>query len=343
MKRAFVWALFLGLVGAGVARLYPRLLPPPPPPPPPGEIERLIALREAMEEQLKALVAESGERGLARAPRGDIMIGLSTALTRGIAEKVTTGLFGETTIRLQDLSVHKEGEVKTKMLFAKRKVGEFVLDVNIEEARALVRPGSPSLTFRERRIGIALPFALAKGDGRVQLRFSWDSKGLAANIVCGDLDVTKVATGTVVPQHYEVQGSFDLAVDGNALILTPEFPELAVRIFVEPTEQAWGVVDEVVADQRAGCRKVLEKIDIKKILGKILGKGFNVKIPPKILRPIRLPAGLRQSLSVQGVNLALDLQTTDLTVSEERLWYGANVKTEAPKRSTSSRAPAGTS
>jgi hypothetical protein len=126
-----------------------------------------------------------------------------------------------------------------------------------------------------------------------------------------------------------VEGSFGLAVDGNALVLTPEFPELAVRLFVEPTEQAWKVVDEVMADQRAGCRKALEKIDIKKILGKILGKGFNIKIPPKILRPIHLPAGLRQSLSVQGVNVSLDLRTTDLAVSEERLWYGANVMTEA--------------
>ncbi len=162
MKRLFFWTAFLVILGGSVAWLYPRLLPPPPPPPSPDEIERLVAFRESMEEQLKKLVVESGERGLDRAPRGDIMIGLSTGLTRGIAEKVTTGLFGETTIRLRNLKVHKEGEVKTKMIFAKRKVGEFVLDVDIEEARALVRPGSPTLTFSERRIGIALPFALAE-------------------------------------------------------------------------------------------------------------------------------------------------------------------------------------
>ena len=97
---------------------------------------------------------------------------------------------------------------------------------------------------------------------------------------------------------------------------------------VEPTDQAWGVVDAVIADQRAGCRMALEKMDIKKILSKILGKGFNIKIPPKVLRAVKLPAGLRQSLSVQGVALSLDLQTTDLTVSPERLWYGANVTTQ---------------
>ena len=84
MKRALLWAVILALLGGFSAWLYPRLLPPPPPPPPPGEIDRLTAHRDAMEEQLKVLVAESGERGLARAPRGDIMIGLSTVLTQKI-------------------------------------------------------------------------------------------------------------------------------------------------------------------------------------------------------------------------------------------------------------------
>jgi hypothetical protein len=330
MKRRLAFlALCLALVGGSLAWLYSRLLPAPPPPPPAAEIERLRALRDGLAQRLKTAVVDSGERGLTRAPRGDIMIGLSTALTRDIAEKVTTGLFGETTIQVHDLRVFKEGDVKAKMLLTRRKVGHFALHVEIQEARGLVRPGRPSLTFAGRRIGIALPFDLAEGDGRVRLGFSWDSKGLAANVVCGDLDVTKEVTGKVVPQHYRVQGGFDVAVEGSALVLTPVFPELAVRLFVEPTEQAWGVVDEVVADQRAGCRMALEKMDIKKILGKVLGKGFNIKIPPKILRAVRLPGGLRQSLTIQGVNLSLALRTTDVTVSPERLWYGAEVKTGA--------------
>jgi hypothetical protein len=332
VKRVLAWVVALLLLGGGSAWLYVRLLPPPPLPPPPGEIERLAALQEMLGEQFKTLVVEGGEKSIERAPRGDIMIGLPTSLTRGIAEKVTTGLFGETTVRLQNLKVHKEGEVKVKMIFAKRKVGEFVLDATILEARALVRPGKPTLTFKERSIGIGLPFDLADGGGKVALKFAWDSKGLAANMVCGDLDVTKVVTGTVVPQRYAVRGSFAIAIQGSSLKLTPDFPELAVRIFAQPTEQAWAVVDEVKADQRAGCRKALDKIDIKKILGNILGKGFNIKIPPKVLRPVNLPAGLEQSLSVQGVKVNLGVQTTDLVVSEERLWYGANVTAEVGER-----------
>src|SRR5262249_41117133 len=196
VKRFFTWLFILLVLGGGSAWLYLRLLPPPPPPPPPGEIERLTALREALGEQFKELVVEGGEKSLERAPRGDIMIGLPTSLTRGIAEKVTTGLFGETTVRLQNLKVHKEGEVKAKMIFAKRKVGQFVLDATILEARALVRPGKPTLTFKERRIGIGLPFDLADGGGQVELHFAWDSQALAANLSCGALHPPKVSTPT---------------------------------------------------------------------------------------------------------------------------------------------------
>ena len=202
VKRLVLWGFILAALGGSAAWLYVRLLPPPPAAPDPAEIERLLALREGMEEEFKALVTAAGEKGLARAPRGDIMIGLSTVLTRTIAEKITTGLFGQTTIHLRNLKVHKEGEVKTKLLFSKRKVGDFALDANILDARALVRPQEPTLTFHNERIGIGLPFELASGGGKVELHFYWDSRGLAANMVCGDLDVTRVVTGTVVPARY---------------------------------------------------------------------------------------------------------------------------------------------
>src|SRR5262249_40297069 len=143
------------------------------------------------------------------------------------------------------------------------------------------------------------------------------------------VDVTKEVTGRVRPGHYEVKGSFALSVEGGGLTLTPEFPDLALPLFVEPSDEAWKVVDEVVAEQRAGCRRALGSVDLKALLGRVLEKGFEVKVPRSVVRPIHLPAGLRQSLDVQGVKLDLDLRTTGLVVDEERLWYGADVSTGA--------------
>jgi hypothetical protein len=48
------------------------------------------------------------------------MIGIPTSLTSSIVEQVVTGLFGETTLTLKNLKVHKEGKVRAKMLIRKR-------------------------------------------------------------------------------------------------------------------------------------------------------------------------------------------------------------------------------
>ena len=98
-----------------------------------------------------------------------------------------------------------------------------------------------------------------------------------------------------------------------------------MRIFVDPSDDAWKIVDGVIEEQRKGCEIALNKVDLKEKLGGILGKGFNVKIPQKIFKPIRLPAGVSQSLEVQGVKLALDVKPTGLLVARDRFWYGADV------------------
>jgi hypothetical protein len=259
------------------------------------------------------------------------MIGIPTSFTSSIVEQVVTGLFGETTLTLKNLKVHKEGKVKAKMLISKRVIGEFVLDVNIHQVQGLLRPGKPTLVFGASVVKLTLPVRLAEGRGQAELRFKWDSKGLAANTVCGDTDVTREVTGGVVPQDYEVQGSFAISASGSKIQLVPRFPDLAVRIFVDPSDEAWAVVEGVVKEQRKGCEIALSKVDIKDKLGDILGRGFNVKIPQKIFKAIQLPAGVSQSLRVQGIQMALQAKPTGLLVANDRLWYGADIAIQASR------------
>ena len=116
-------------------------------------------------------------------------------------------------------------------------------------------------------------------------------------------------------------------------MLQPDFrEELRVRIFVDPSEQAWQAVQEVVKAQSGACQSVLEKIDIQEVLGNLVGRGFNVKIPQKVIKPVRLPAGIRQSLEMQGIRVALQVKATGMKVSGDRIWYGANVALELQKR-----------
>jgi hypothetical protein len=330
MKRLLKWLLAglaaLFLVAAAGAAYYFATRPALPPPPTPAELEALRQKRDALQERVLDLTVRKDDQGLAKAPRASIMIGVPTRFTRSIVEQVVTGLFRETTLTLRNLKVHKAGAVRVKAVVAKRKVGEYVLDVHIHEVKGLLRPGEPVLRFGTNRVGLELPVKLAEGSGNASVRLSWDSKGLVANTVCGDVDVTKEVSGTVVPAEYMVQGGFAILSSGDAVLLKPQFPELAVKINVQADPASWKRVDEVIAAQNATCRTALEKADIKKILGGILGKGFNVKIPQKIFKPIRLPAGVSSSLRLQGVDLALQVKATGLVVTDDRVWYGANVK-----------------
>lgn len=331
MKRVVKIAI-AGALGASIlgAWLYDRAYPPPPPPPTAAEIIHLQAQRDALQERLDKAVVASGEKALALAPSAGLMIGVPTAFTRALAEQVVTGLFTDMTLTLHDLKVHHSGAVKAKMLLRKKTIGTFDIEVMIHEVVGVLRPGRPDVRFSDRRLAVSLPVSLAEGHGRARLRLRWDSKARAASVVCGDVDVTKEVTGKVIPADYRLSGSFEVTARGEAIVLEPRFPDLAVRVFVDPTDQAWNAVEEVVRERGAGCEIALEKVDIREKLGQVLGKGFSIKIPRKLLKPIRLPAGVRQSLDVQGLRVMLRVKPTALLVAEERLWYGADLSLEVP-------------
>jgi hypothetical protein len=324
----------LGLVGLGLGLgvwRYRLAHPPLPPPPTAAELDRLVARRDALQARIRELIVAAGETSLAQAPRGGIMIGIPTVLTQSIAEQLVSGFFNEMTLTLENVKARKAGEVRVKMLLGKKRIGSYDLEVNIAEIQGVLRPGKPQFGFSAGRFTFVMPVRLAEGHGRAQLHFKWDSKGVAANLVCGDADLVKEVTGSVVPADYTLRGAFDIATQGEEVTLRPDFADLAVRIAVSPSEQAWGVVDEVIQDQRAGCEMALGKIDLKEKLAAIVGRGFNVKVPKKLLRDIRLPAGLRQSLEIQGLRLAVQVKPTAVLVSPERLWYGADLTLEKPR------------
>jgi hypothetical protein len=318
---------------AGTALWIDRRLHVPPAPPSPAEIKVLEAERDRLQARLIEAVTRSGEASLAQAPRADLIIGLPTSLMRNVVDQVVTGLFGGTTLTLRGLRVAKDGKVDTNVLFGKKTLGRYELDITINEVEGLLRPGTPELGFGEGRIKMGLPLSLAEGHGNAAIRLRWDSRGLAANAVCGDEDTTRAVTGNVVPKQYRIDGQFSLEAEGDTVTLRPDFGDLAVRIFVAPSEQAWQAVDAVVADQRAGCRAAITKLDIKGILSRLLGKGFNVKIPKKILEPVRLPARVSGSLEVQGIKLDLVVTPAGLLIAPDRIWYGADL--------TLQRAPSG--
>jgi hypothetical protein len=292
-----------------------------------------------MRVRLRERIVAAGEEGLTRAPQGGIMIGMPTSLTRSIVEQMAAGFFKETVLTVRNVHIHKSDEVKAKVVF-RQTVGQFDLDADIIEARGLLRPGKPKLTFAKQRLLVGLPVVLAEAHGDVRIRFQWRSKGLAANLVCGDFDVTRVVSGTAVPESYTVGVAFDIATEGSAVTLRPDFAAFVVRLALQPTAEAWKTVDGLIQEQRPACQAAMNRIDIKTKLGELLKRGFDVKIPNRSVKPVRLPAGIRQSLDVQGVTLDLEVKPSGLVLNPERLWYGADIEARRPAGPAAAAAPA---
>ena len=151
--------------------------------------------------------------------------------------------------------------------------------------------------------------------------------------------IAKAEKGELVTTDQIAVGVSEAAVESLLNASLPQQVVVGKRVRVRlESAQPWQAVEEVVKAQRAGCEAALDKIDIEEILGNIVGKGFNVKIPQKLIKPIRLPAGLKQSLDIQGIKLALQIQPTGLLVSDERLWYGADISLGALKEGAAAAA-----
>ncbi len=312
-----------------------------------------IARLERIRDELRLKVAEIGQTdpNFREAPPGNVLIGMPIGAATRLVQQVTEGFLDEVELVLGNIRVHKAGSIKAKLGFLTIRPGDYVLDLKIEEAHALLKPGRPKVDFKGNWFGVALPVHLAKGVGRTTLRFKWDSKRMAG-LLCDDFEIKKSLSGSVRPRTYDVVGGFELSVREGRLVAVPKFPDpgLVVQVSVEPSDEAWSFVDQVVEDRPAGCRKALKMVDLRKVLTGLLSKGFAVKVPAKVFKPIDLPASLTRAVTIEGKSYALSLKPTGLKLSPQVLWYGADVAVGAlmaeeprapePALATSPAAPA---
>ena len=287
-----------------------------------ADLNHLELRRNGLRERLAELCAK--DPLLKEAPTGSVIIGVPVAVATDLVRQFTAGFLDQVEIDLRGIKIHKEDEVKAKTLLGIMKPGGFIVDVTFDEGRGRIKPGTPSLKFEGNRIRIALPVAVAEGTARATIRFRFDSTGMAGAI-CEDLDLTQTVTGKVAPASHSLEGSFLLAVKDGVLEATPEFPDLGLRLKVEPSAEAWESIDKLVEERGFKCRTALKLINIRSLLKDLLDKGFEVKVPKKVIQPIRLPAGLQKSILLEGKTYDLFVMLQELRVSSDVLWYGADV------------------
>ena len=289
---------------------------------PAADLAALENTRDLLRERLATLRA--GDARISQAPEADVLIGMPVALSSALVQQVTRGFLDQVEITLRDIAVHKQDDIRAKTRLGTLKPGHFKLAMMLHEVRALLKPGAPEVDFEGNRLSLALPVELAEGQGRATVSFEWDSRGLGS-VVCEDFKAVQPVSGRVAPRSYTVKGAFVLSVEEGLLVAKPDFPDLAVRLIVEPSEETWRGVDAAIKKRSWKCEKALNAVNVPAILKGLLAKGLNVRIPKRIFKPIRLPAGLQTSVSIEGKPYALGVAPLALRVTPDILWFGADV------------------
>ena len=283
-----------------------------------AELALLQAEQDSLRAQILSLV--KADPRVQSLPKGDIVLSIPTSFVRSVIEKVFDEVANHVTLRMGGFKARVEKKVKKIVT-----VGEFVVNVDVDEVVGRLRPRRPNITFTNNRIGLSLPVEVADGHGNATIHFVWNGKNIA-DVTCGDMDITQKVAGDVVPARYVVSGTMALRVDGNHLVATPRFPLTKVRIRITPTKESWKAIDAILAEKHGVCGWVLDKVDVPTLLKNLVQeKGINIRLPVDKIKPFAIPAGISDSVTVKGRVVAVATSDPTIKVSPEAILYSAQV------------------
>lgn len=282
-----------------------------------AEIQVLETERQSLRERLEQLIVN--EPRLLGMPDTPVRVGVPTTLARDLIQRLVGGFVHQVTLDLKNLKAKKSGKVKKVVT-----LGEYDLKVDIHRVTGKLKTGKPEVTFGGNEVAIALPVTIASGSGRATLYFKWDGKNVAG-ATCGDLEVTQEVTGGVKPETYPVAGGLVLSATTKDILARPRFPTVKVRLKVVPSAESWDAVDRILGEKGGLCGYVVEKVNIRGIVEKLVDKGFNVRLPTEKLKPMAVPVGIEPTMEVRGQPVALAIKVGDLAITEHVIWLGARV------------------
>lgn len=299
------------------------------------EILRLRAERDSLQDHVVGI--ERTRELLDRQPDGDVLLALPTPFVQALARDIMRGWFSAVDVHLRNLSVQKAGDVKARIRFlGRRQVGSYALRLTLADVQGRLASGTPRLMFardatRADRIDITLPVRLEGGTGRGTAAFAWDSKGLA-NGVCRDVSTEKPIDGTVSPALYEARGYLRLRAASNGLLIIPTFPELSMRLMVKPSAQSVATLDALLTSQGRLCNFAVEKAGVEQRILELVGRGFDVRIPRRFFRAVRVPIAIDGAVPIAGTRLLLSATPDTLVLTPQAVWLAARVEIKGTVR-----------
>lgn len=292
------------------------------------EILQLRGVRDSMQEHVVGI--ERTRELLDRRPEGDVLLALPTPFVRSLAQDIMRGWFSAVDVHLRNLTVRKTGKVSAKLRFlGRRQVGSYALELKLSDVQGRLASGKPTLVFardaaRADRIDIVLPVRLEGGTGKGTASFSWDSKGLA-NGVCRDVTTAKTIDGTVTPAQYEARGYLRLSATSNGLLIAPRFPDLSMRLMVKPSAQSVAALEDLLTSQGKLCNFAVERAGVESRILELVGRGFEVRIPQRFFRAVRVPISIDGAVPIAGTKLLLSATPDALVLTPQAVWLAARV------------------
>lgn len=287
------------------------------------ELERLRQEQRMLSDLLKKRLAEAVR--VPGAPEASVVVGVPARLAERFAGEVVTSLLSEVRLTVRDIEVRKDGELRGRLLVGRSLLGRYFLGVRLDEVKAVLRSGKPRLRFTGDRVAVTLPVSLTEGSARGRLRFRWDGRGVAG-AVCGDVTAAGEIGGTIVPTVYTLEGAFRLAAEGPMLVARPELEDIRLELHTEPSSESWELVEKTIREQGAVCRAALKAADLPERVRSLVGRGFTVTLPRKLLKEVRLPVGMQSSVDLEGTPIRFEVRPAGLALTSTRLWYGADVQ-----------------
>ncbi len=300
-----------------------------------AQIQALQKERDSLRERMNELMVKDPR--IPGMPDSPVRVGVPTTLARDLIQRVVAGFVDQVTLELKNLKVKKHGQVKKVVT-----LGEYDLNVLITRVSGRLKTGKPEVTFGGNKVTLALPVTIASGSGKATIHFKWDGKSVAG-ATCGDLEVTREVTGGVRPDTYPLSGGLSLTATAKEILAQPRFPLIKVNLKVSPSAESWQAVDKILAGKEGVCGYVVDKVNVRGILERLVNKGFNVRLPTEKIKPMAVPVGIEPTMQVRGKPVALGIKLGRLAITEQMIWLGADVSVttgaEAAAKIAAAKAP----
>jgi hypothetical protein len=266
---------------------------------------------------------------LALSPQSDVVVGLRSALVEDLVQEVARRYLDRVELDLDlEREVEERRPVEVTTPFGRVTAGEWRLHVIIHRVRGALRTRAPDVRPVEgNRLALRLPVVLEGAEGTATAHFEWKARFLGG-FVCRDFDVTRRVRGRVMSDEYALDGQFELFAGPQAVLVRPVFPRRRFRLRVDLVEDSWTQVRRALEEQDEilKCGLAIEPDEILPKLRTLLLDGFDLPLPRSLFRAVDLPAGVRQSVSVEERQVDLSVRTEELRVSGQAVWYAVSVR-----------------